>query len=74
MSGFLKRLGANLLRGLLMIWIVSTFTFFLVRLMPGNPVQAAYETLLEQGKSPQEAQTITQFRGWTPLIAMQIEY
>lgn len=59
MIGFLKRLAANLLRAALMIWIVCTFTFFLVRLMPGNPAQAEYESLLMQGHSPLEAERIT---------------
>jgi peptide/nickel transport system permease protein len=57
--GSLKRVAANGLRALLMIWIVCTFTFFLVRLMPGNPAQAQYEALLQQGRTPLEAQRIT---------------
>jgi len=57
--GFLKRSAGTLLRASLMIWIVITFTFFLVRLMPGNPVQAEYEGLIQRGKTPLEAQRIT---------------
>jgi peptide/nickel transport system permease protein len=59
MIGFLKRLARNVTRGLLMIWIVSTFTFFLIRLMPGDPVSTQYENLLQQGKTPLEAERIT---------------
>lgn len=59
MTGFLRRLAANLLRAALMVWLVCTFTFFLVRLMPGNPAQSEYENLLVQGKTPLQAQRIT---------------
>ena len=57
--GFLRQSAATVSRALLMIWIVITFTFFLVRLMPGDPVQAQYETLLQGGKTPLEAERLT---------------
>jgi hypothetical protein len=36
-----RRLGARLLTGLVMIRVVASGTFFLVRLRPGNPVTTA---------------------------------
>lgn len=42
-----RRLGT----ALLMIFLVVTFTFFLLRLMPGNPTLIEYHNLLKQGDS-----------------------
>src|SRR5882672_4241094 len=53
---FAARLAGHLARGLAMIWVVTTFTFFLVRLMPGDPVQVQVEKFVEQGMSQDEAQ------------------
>jgi peptide/nickel transport system permease protein len=36
MKGFPLRLLRKLLAGIVMIWVVATFTFFLVRLIPGT--------------------------------------
>ncbi len=40
---------------ILMIFLVVTFTFFLLRLMPGNPTLIEYHQLLKQGDSPRAA-------------------
>ena len=32
-------------QGLLTIWVVTTFTFFLVHLMPGNPIDIKIDQL-----------------------------
>ena len=53
------RLAGHLARGLGMMWVVSTLTFFLVRLMPGDPVTVQYERLLQQGMSPEQAEAQT---------------
>ncbi len=37
-----------LVQGLITIWAVITFTFFLIRLMPGNPVDVYTEFLMQQ--------------------------
>ncbi|MGA8116864.1 MAG: ABC transporter permease [Actinocatenispora sp.] len=67
MLKFVRRLAGHLVRGLVMIWIVTTFTFALVRLMPGDPVQAQYETLLSKGVSPEQAQAQVQITyGFVP--------
>ncbi|HET6213829.1 MAG TPA: ABC transporter permease [Micromonosporaceae bacterium] len=59
MSRFAWRLAGHLVRGLVMIWVVTTFTFFLIRLMPGNPVQIQYERLIQIGMSPDQAESAT---------------
>ncbi|MCY0878433.1 MAG: ABC transporter permease [Firmicutes bacterium] len=46
-----RRFGVSLL----MIWMVMTITFFMIRLMPGNPIMDAYLSLLQQGVPSQEA-------------------
>ncbi len=43
------------LGSLMMIFVVVSLTFFLIRLMPGNPLEIAYEGLLQTGVSPQQA-------------------
>jgi peptide/nickel transport system permease protein len=59
MTSFFRRLAGHLTRGLVMIWVVVTFTFFLIRLMPGDPVQVQYEKLIAQGMSPDQAASAT---------------
>lgn len=59
MTVFARRLAGHLTRGLAMIWVVTTFTFFLVRLMPGDPVTVQYETLIQRGYTPQQAEAQT---------------
>lgn len=39
----------------LMVFLVSALTFFLIRLMPGNPYEVMYHQLLMQGMSAQQA-------------------
>src|SRR4051812_16619344 len=44
-------------QGLLTIWAVTTFTFFIIRLMPGNPLDIKIDQLQrQQGIGYQEAQ------------------
>lgn len=38
-----------ILQGLITVWAVTTFTFFLIRLMPGNPVDIKIDQLMQQG-------------------------
>jgi peptide/nickel transport system permease protein len=54
-----RRLGARLLTGLALIWVVASGTFFLVRLMPGNPVTAQYQNDILHGMSPDAARAAT---------------
>ena len=52
MNKLVKRLGSSFL----IIVIVTTMTFFLIRLMPGNPYQVMYHQFLTQGMNAQQAQ------------------
>lgn len=60
MTGVLRRLAGHLARGLLMIWVVLTFTFVIITIMPGDPIRAHYQELLASGVSPQEAAAQTE--------------
>lgn len=60
MVRFLRRLAGHLVRGLVMVWVVTTFTFVLVRLMPGDPIETQYETLLSRGVQPSQARAQVQ--------------
>jgi len=75
LKGFVWRLAGHLARGLAMIWVVTTFTFFLVRLMPGNPVEVQYERLIQMGMSPDaaEAQTAVTY-GFLPHGSIWSQY
>lgn len=78
MSTLIGRLLPKLLIGLVMVWAVATFTFFLVHALPGNPGDAAYENYIVSGMSPTQAQAkvsavygftshdplLTQYRGY----------
>jgi len=37
-----------IMQGLLTIWAVVTFTFFLIRLLPGNPIDIKIDQLMQQ--------------------------
>src|SRR5579872_4547228 len=67
------------LQGLLTIWAVMTFTFFLVRLMPGNPLDVKIDQLQRtQGISYQEAVAraagLFGFDPNKPVVAQYIEF
>lgn len=51
----LRYLGGRLLKALLTIWLATTLTFFLIRLMPGNPIDIYMEELLRAGASAEDA-------------------
>ena len=44
-----------ILQGLITIWAATTFTFVLVRALPGNPVQVRIDQLMQQGFTLEEA-------------------
>ncbi|MFL6116445.1 MAG: ABC transporter permease, partial [Catenulispora sp.] len=56
MTGFGRRLAGKLAMGLVMVWAVATFTFFLVHALPGNPGDVQYENYILMGMSPGQAQ------------------
>lgn len=55
MKGVLVRLVQKVIAGIVMILVVASLTFFLVRLMPGNPVDAQFNKLIMNGLSPEQA-------------------
>src|SRR3954466_7868081 len=64
-------------QGLLTIWAVTTFTFFIIRLMPGNPLDIKIDQLQrQQGIGYQEAKaraaSLFGFDPNTPLIEQYI--
>ena len=54
-----RRLTGHLVRGIIMIWVVTTISFAIIRSIPGNPVLGQYETLIERGMSPDDARRAT---------------
>ncbi|MBN1964556.1 MAG: ABC transporter permease [Anaerolineae bacterium] len=47
-----------LMQGLLTAWVATTFTFFLIRLLPGNPVGVKIDQLMQQGYTSFEARNL----------------
>ncbi|NMP24180.1 ABC transporter permease [Sulfobacillus harzensis] len=69
------RLVKRLVSGAVMVIIVATFTFFLVRMMPGNPVQAEYSTLISRGMTPtQAADEVRVMYGFMPHQSLWQQY
>ena len=54
-----RRLAAKFVTGLVMIWLVASATFFLLREMPGNPAQTEYAQLILHGMAPDAAKRAT---------------
>jgi peptide/nickel transport system permease protein len=77
-TGLFRRLAGHLARGLVMIWIVLTFTFVIVSVMPGDPIQAKYQDLLASGVSPEEAaaqtQALARFRPDGTVLEQYLDY
>ncbi|WP_043639189.1 ABC transporter permease [Nonomuraea candida] len=62
-----RRLAGHLARGLVMILVVATITFFIVNNIPGDPMAAQYEKLIEGGMSPNAAaQAVKVLYGFQP--------
>lgn len=78
MTGFARRLAGKLLAGLVMVWVVVTFTFFLVHALPGKPGDVQYESYIMQGFNPEEARAkVTAVYGFTshdPLFSQYLGY
>ncbi|GIH93337.1 ABC transporter permease [Planobispora siamensis] len=54
-----RRLAGHLARGLAMILVVTSINFVIIRNIPGDPIAARYEKLVEQGMSPDQAERAT---------------
>ncbi len=69
------RLVRRVVGGVVMVLVVTSFTFFLVHVMPGNPVQTELDTLLQQGMSPLQAQAqVRAMYGFVPHAPLYIQY
>ncbi|CAM3793814.1 ABC transporter permease [Deinococcus frigens] len=53
----LRQTFSILLRMTLMLWLVATITFIVVRALPGNPVDLYIQDLAASGMSPEEARS-----------------
>jgi peptide/nickel transport system permease protein len=68
-------LAAKLVTGLVMIWIVASAMFFLLRWMPGNPAQTRYADLILHGATPQAAAAqVAAMYGFMPKQPLPVEY
>jgi peptide/nickel transport system permease protein len=75
MKRFAIRLGLRILSGMVMVFVVASFTFFLVRLMPGNPVDARYNQLIMQGLTPVQAMNeVRVMYGFIPNEPLGVQY
>src|SRR3954463_16012971 len=66
-------------RAIITVWAVITFTFFLVRLMPGNPVDVYIQFLMNQQnltyqEAQQQAASIFRFDTNASLATQYVEY
>ena len=70
-----RRLAGHLARGIVMILVVATISFFIVRNIPGDPVAAHYQQLIGQGMDPASAQRATAvLYGFLPQGSMWHQY
>ncbi len=75
MKTVMARLAKRLVAGVIMILVVASFTFLLVRLMPGNPVEAKYQSLLLNGLTPVQAMDeVRVMYGFIPHQSLWIQY
>lgn len=68
-----------ILQGIITIWAVITFTFFLIRLMPGNPIQLKIDELMNrQNLTAEEARnqaaTLFEFDPDQPVLEQYVSY
>jgi peptide/nickel transport system permease protein len=77
-KSFWRRLAVKLAVGLVMIWVVATFTFFLVHALPGRPGDVQYEQYIMQGLAPDQAQAkVNLLLGYTsnaPMLSQYLSY
>ncbi|MFT9870628.1 hypothetical protein ACMZ5A_29205 [Bacillus mobilis] len=78
MKGLVRAVLTKLAGGAVMVWVVASFTFFLVHALPGSPGKVAYEGYLSQGMSPDEAMAkVAVIYGYTsqdPLATQYVNY
>ncbi|MBV9790382.1 MAG: ABC transporter permease [Chloroflexi bacterium] len=53
----INTIGRSLLKTALILWIVVTLTFLIIRALPGNPVDIFVQNLINQGMSEEQARS-----------------
>lgn len=75
MGSMILKICKRLAGMLIMVLIVASFTFFLVRIIPGNPVQAKYLSLVSKGVSPYQANIqVRALYGFLPQTSLWHQY
>ncbi|TMR92966.1 ABC transporter permease [Nonomuraea basaltis] len=75
MTVIARRLAGHLARGVVMILVVATISFFIVRSIPGDPVAAHVQKLIEQGMAPEAAEQATRvLYGFQPKGSLWEQY
>ncbi|GGO11681.1 peptide ABC transporter permease [Microbispora rosea subsp. aerata] len=75
MAVFLRRLAGHVARGLVMVLVVTTISFLIIRSVPGDPLAARYQKLVEQGMAPDAAQrAVEALYGFTPKGSLWEQY
>ncbi|MEU6781676.1 ABC transporter permease [Nonomuraea angiospora] len=70
-----RRLAGHLARGVVMILVVATISFFIVRSIPGDPVAANVQKLIQQGMDQQAAEQATRvLYGFQPRGSLWEQY
>lgn len=75
MTVIARRLAGHLARGLVMILVVATVSFFIVRSIPGDPVAAQIQKYVQQGMDPAvAAQATAVMYGFAPKGTLWEQY
>ncbi|MCG5218515.1 ABC transporter permease [Streptosporangium sp. KLBMP 9127] len=75
MKQIARRLAGHLARGLAMILVVTTISFLIIRSIPGDPMAAKAQKLMEQGMSPEQAdRAVAVLYGFLPSGGMWDQY
>lgn len=70
-----RRLAGHLARGFVMILVVATISFFIINNIPGDPMAARYEKLIEGGMAPEAAaQAVKVLYGFQPTGTLWQQY
>ncbi len=70
-----RRLAGHLARGFVMILVVATISFFIINNIPGDPMAARYEKLVEGGMAPEAAaQAVKVLYGFQPTGSLWQQY
>jgi peptide/nickel transport system permease protein len=68
-------IAGKIVTGLIMIWVVASAMFFLLREMPGNPAESRYANLILHGMTPAQAQrAVAAMYGFVPKQPLPQQY